>query len=103
MPRATSQEAAVGRHLVPLHGTRGWESQGFVCIVSFLLSSFFCFQFHCTERMRHQKQSKEINQKQQQNKTKQKVLENSTLNGNHISETGVEWINGLSLTTGEGN
>lgn len=53
--------------------------------------------------MRHQKQSKEINQKQQQNKTKQKVLENSTLNGNHISETGVEWINGLSLTTGEGN
>lgn len=43
MPRTTSQEAAVGQHLVQLQGGRGWKSQGFVHIVSF--SFFFFFNF----------------------------------------------------------
>jgi len=55
MPRTTSQEAAVGQHLVALQGARGWKSQGFVCIVSF--SFVFIFLFYCAEHVRHQKQS----------------------------------------------
>lgn len=44
MPGTTSQEAAVGQHLVPLQGARGWKSQGFVHIVSFSFFMYFIVQ-----------------------------------------------------------
>lgn len=53
MPRSTSQEAALGQHLVPLQGAKGWIRQSSVSIVSFyflLLVLFYCTKHKASEK-----------------------------------------------------
>lgn len=71
IPRSTSQEAALGQHLVPLQGGKGWIRQSSVSIVSFyflLLVLFYCTKHKASEK-------KSMGNKQR--KKKPKALENS--------------------------